>query len=96
MVLVSIGIISVYLYRQTKKRGFVYIGISFLLQGAYGFVPNQIITNFLVNMFGLTGSDSTLFGALLLVNTIVDAVVVALALVGILILKYELKPKSAS
>ena len=73
----------------------MYIGISFLLQGAYGLVPNQIISNFLTNTLGVTEQDgNTLLGSLLIVNTIAYAIIDELALVGILFLREELKPKS--
>jgi lipoprotein signal peptidase len=92
---VMVGIVSVYLHFQTRKRGFMYIGISFLLQGAYGFVPNQIITNFLTNTFGMTEQGgSPLLGSLIIINTTAYAIIAAIALVGILILREEFKPKS--
>jgi hypothetical protein len=94
VVLLAVGVISVYLYRQTKKSGFIYIGISFLLQGVWGFIPNQTILNFVTTMFGLT--DSAALGSLLVVNAVVDVVIAIFALAGILILTKELKPKSTS
>jgi hypothetical protein len=85
------GIISIFLYRQTKKRGFMLIGISFVLEAIYGFIPNQTVTDILMNTFGM--EEGQAFSTLLLIITTVQVILAILVLIGVILLKNEFKSK---
>ena len=67
------------------------IGISFVLEAIYGFIPNQTITDILMNTFGM--EEGQAFSTLLLIITTVQAVLVILVLIGVVLLRSELKSK---
>lgn len=92
-ILAVTGIISIFLYRQTKKRGFILIGIIFLLEAIYGFFPNQAITNILIYNFGV--NDREAFGILVEIVQTVALVFAILFLLGIILLRREFKGKPA-
>jgi hypothetical protein len=83
--------ISVFLYRQTKKRGFLLIGISFLLEAIYDFIPSSTIMNILTNTFGIENNEA--FSFLLLVDTTVQVILAILVLIGVILLRSEFKSK---
>jgi hypothetical protein len=83
--------ISVFLYRQTKKRGFLLIGISFLLEAIYDFIPSSTIMNILTTTFGIENNEA--FSFLLLVDTTVQVILAILVLIGVILLRSEFKSK---
>jgi hypothetical protein len=91
IIFVLIGMISVFLYRQTKKRGFLLIGISFLLEAIYDFIPSSTIMNILTNTFGIENNEA--FSFLLLVDTTVQVILAILVLIGVILLRSEFKSK---
>ena len=91
IIFVLIGIISVFLYRQTKKRGFVPIGISFILEAIYGFIPSSALMNILTNTFGIENHEA--FSFLLLVDITVQVILAILVLIGVILLRSEFKSK---
>jgi hypothetical protein len=92
--LVLTGIILILLYRQTKKRGFMLIGISFVLEVICNLIPNQAITDVLMNTFGM--EEGQAFSTLLLINTSVQLVFAILVLIGVVLLRNEFKSKLTS
>jgi uncharacterized membrane protein YjjB (DUF3815 family) len=83
--------ISVFLYRQTKKRGFLLIGISFLLEAIYDLIPSSTIMNILTNTFGIENSEA--FSFLLMVDTTVQVILAIIVLIGVILLRSEFKSK---
>ena len=79
IIFVLIGIISIFLYRQTKKRGFVLIGSSFLLEAisAVVVVFVQAFSNLLLAIF----TD--------------ELILAILVLIGAILLRSEFKSKPA-
>ena len=90
-ILAIAGLILVFLYRQTKKRGFMLIGIIFILEAIYSFIPNQAITNILIHNFGM--NDREAFGALVQIIQIFGLIFEILFLIGIIFLRREFKSK---
>jgi uncharacterized membrane protein YoaT (DUF817 family) len=91
IILLLIGIISIFLYRHTKKRGFMPIGISFILEAIFGFIPNQAITNILLYTFRM--DEGQAFSTLLLLDTTVQVILAILVLIGVILLRSEFKSK---
>lgn len=92
-ILAVTGIISIFLYRQTKKRGFMLIGTSFILEAIYGIVPDQAVANILIYTFGM--NDRETFGTLLLITFTVQLIFAVLFLGGLILLRREFKSKPA-
>jgi hypothetical protein len=88
---VLIGIISIFLYRQTKKRGFMPIGISFILEAIYDFIPSSALMNIFTNTFGMENNQA--FSFLFLVDTTVGVILAILVLIGVVLLRSEFKSK---
>jgi hypothetical protein len=83
--------ISVFLYHQTKKRGFLLIGISFLLEAIYDCIPSSAIMNILTNTFGIENNEA--FSFLLLIDSTVQVILAILVLIGVILLRSEFKSK---
>lgn len=91
IIFVLIGIILIFLYRQTKKRGLLLIGISFVLEAIYDVIPNQTISNMFLYTFGM--NEGQAFNALLLLDTTVQVILAILVLIGVILLRSEFKSK---
>jgi hypothetical protein len=90
VIFLAIGVVSVFLYVQIRKRGFMLIGVGFLLSAIVDFIVRITRVLWSIYQMEMTFELSILFQ---LVDSVFLVVSMIVVLIGVIFLRSEFKQK---